>query len=126
MSTKRHISASEGLQLGVHYQTGTGGNNALISNLASAVTGSFALNVGEAAHTALTNSVPVQAATITKTSSVPKAYLFYILFNSSYVYQQFGYVQVSSAALAAHQQLYLDITIPTGGSSTPMWPMRAR
>jgi len=37
-------------------------------------------------------------------------------FNSSYVYQgQFGYVQVSSAALAAHQQLYLDITIPTGG-----------
>jgi len=59
--------------------------------------------------------VPVQAATITKASTVPKAYLFYILFNSSYAYQQFGFVQVSSAALAAHQQLYLDITIPTGG-----------
>jgi len=35
--------------------------------------------------------------------------------DSSYAYQQFGFVQVSSAALAAHQQLYLDITIPTGG-----------
>jgi len=36
-------------------------------------------------------------------------------FNSSYVYQQFGYASISSAALTAHQQLYLDITIPTGG-----------
>jgi len=35
--------------------------------------------------------------------------------DSSYAYQQFGFVQVSSAALAAHQQLYLDITIHTGG-----------
>jgi len=31
------------------------------------------------------------------------------------VYQQFGYAQISSAALTAHEQLYLDITIPTGG-----------
>jgi len=28
---------------------------------------------------------------------------------------KFDYIKVSSAALAAHQQLYLDITIPTGG-----------
>jgi len=111
------VSAGDRLQLEIfaRYQTGTGGNNALITNLASAVTGSFLLNAGEAAHTALTNSVPAQAATITQTSGVPKSYLFYILFNSSYVYQQFGYVLVNSTAQAGHQQLYLDVTIPTGG-----------
>jgi len=111
------VSAGDRVQLEVFamYATGTGSNTTLISNLASAVTGSFLLNAGEAAHTVLTNSVPTQAATIGQTSGVPKAYLFYILLNSSYVYQQFGYVQVSSAALVGNQQLYLDVTIPTGG-----------
>jgi len=111
------VSAGDRVQLEVfaRYQTGTGGNNALISNLASVVTGSFLLNAGEAAHTAITNSVPTQAATISQTSGVPKSYLFYILFNSSYVYQQFGYVLVNSTAQAGHQQMYLDITVPTGG-----------
>jgi len=101
------VSAGDRVQLEVfaRYQTGTGGNNALISNLASAVTGSFLLNAGEAAHTAITNSVPTQAATISQTSGVPKSYLFYILFNSSYVYQQFGYVLVNSTAQAGHQQM---------------------
>jgi len=45
----------------------------------------------------------------------PKRQIVNHEFGSSYAYQQFGFVQVSSAALAAHQQLYLDITIPTGG-----------
>ena len=45
----------------------------------------------------------------------PKRQIVNHEFDSSYAYQQFGFVQVSSAALAAHQQLYLDITIPTGG-----------
>jgi RHS repeat-associated protein len=31
------------------------------------------------------------------------------------VYQQFGYVLVNSTAQAGHQQMYLDITVPTGG-----------
>lgn len=111
------VSAGDRVQLEVYarYTTGTGSNNTLITNLASAVTTTFQVVSGEAAFTALTNNVPVQAATITKLSTVPKAYLFYILFNSSYVYQQFGFAQISSAASTAHQQLYLDITIPTGG-----------
>jgi len=111
------VNAGDRVQLEVfaRYQTGTGGNNALISNLASAVTGSFLLNAGEAAHTAITNNVPTQAATISQTSGVPKSYLFYILFNNSYAFQQFGYVLVNSTAQAGHQQMYLDITVPTGG-----------
>ncbi len=111
------VSAGDRVQMEVfaRYTASPGTNNTLITNLASAVTTTFQTVSGEAAFTALTNSVPVQAATITKTSSVPKAYLFYILFNSSYVYQQFGYVQISTAASTAHQQLYLDVTIPTGG-----------
>jgi len=111
------VSTGDRVQLEVfaRYSTGTGSNNALISNLASVVTGSFGLTSGEAAHTALTNNVPPQAATIGQTTGIPKAYLFYILFNSSYVYQQFGYVAVNSTALVGHQQMYLDITIPTGG-----------
>lgn len=111
------VSTGDGVQLEVfaRYSTGMGSNNALISNLASVVTGSFGLTSGEAAHTALTNNVPPQAATIGQTAGVPKAYLFYILFNSSYVYQQFGYVAVNNTALVGHQQMYLDITVPTGG-----------
>ena len=109
------VSAGDRVQLEVFARYSTGGNNSLISNLASLVTGSFGLTSGEAAHTALTNNVPPQAATIGQTTGIPKAYLFYILFNNSYAYQQFGYVAVNSTALVGHQQMYLDIIIPTGG-----------
>jgi RHS repeat-associated protein len=110
------VSPGDRVQLEVfaRYQTGTN-NGTLVSNLAGAVTATFQVVSGEAAYTALNNNVPVQAATITKLSGVPKAYLFYILFNSSYGYVQFGYVQVQSPAQAAHQQLYLDIAIPVNG-----------
>ena len=112
------VTAGDRVQLEVfaRYVNSIGTNTAVIANLASAVTGSFMLTAGEAAHTALTNNVPAQAATITRYSGVPKAYLFYILFNSSYVYQgQFGYVELKNTAQVSHQQMYLDITIPTGG-----------
>ncbi len=112
------VSAGDRVQLEVfaRYSTGNGSSTTVINNLASVVTGTFGLASGEAAHTALTNNVPPQAATIGQTTGVPKAYLFYILFNSSYVYSgQFGYTAINSTALVGHQQLYLDITVPTGG-----------
>ena len=112
------VSAGDRVQLEVfaQYSTGNGSSTTVINNLASVVTGSFGLASGEAAHTALTNNVPAQASTISQTTGVPKAYLFYILFNSSYVYSgQFGYAAINSTALVGHQQLYLDITVPTGG-----------
>lgn len=112
------VSAGDRVQLEVfaRYSSGNGSSTTVINNLASVVTGSFGLASGEAAHTALNNNVPPQAATISQTTGVPKAYLFYILFNSSYAYSgQFGYTAINSAALVGHQQLYLDITVPTGG-----------
>ena len=111
------VTSGDRVQLEVfgRYSTGTAGNNTLISTLAAAVTGAYGLSSGETPYTALTNNVPGQAATIPQTTNVPKAYLFYILFNSSYVYQQFGYQAISSAALAGHERLYLDFTIPTSG-----------
>ena len=59
--------------------------------------------------------MPGQAATISQTSGLPKAYLFYILFDNNYVYQQFGYQAITSAALIGHERLYLDFTIPSSG-----------
>jgi RHS repeat-associated protein len=111
------VSAGDRLQLEVfgRYSTGTGGNNALITTLASAVTAAYGLGVGEAPYNALANNVPGYAATIPQTSGTPKAYLFYILFNSNYGYTQFGYQAVSTAALAGHERLYLDVTMPSAG-----------
>ena len=91
-------------------------SNSMITNLASAVTTTFQVNPGEAAYIALTNNVPPAASGFARIATLPKAYLFYILFTSSYVYQgQFGYAQVTTDARAGHQKLSMDITIPTGG-----------
>ncbi|MCE7864875.1 MAG: hypothetical protein DYG99_15160, partial [Bacteroidetes bacterium CHB5] len=63
------VSAGDRVQLEVfaRYATGNGSSTTVINNLASVVTGSFGLTSGEAAHTALTNNVPPQAATIGQT-----------------------------------------------------------
>ncbi|MBL7864466.1 MAG: hypothetical protein JNK10_06300 [Cyclobacteriaceae bacterium] len=112
------VSANDRLQLEVYarYTTGIGGNTSLVSGLASAVTGVFGLTTGEAAHTALTNTVPIQAATVPAVSGVAKAYLCYILFDESYVFRQFGYQRITAAAAGAvHERLFLDATMPYSG-----------
>ena len=86
--------------------------------LASAVTGAYGLvNGGEtaSAYQALSNNLPAAAGAIGKNSGVAKAYLFYILFDNNYVYQQFGYQAITTAASVTHERLYLDIVMPNDG-----------
>jgi|GEM_PF-2925458 len=103
------------LEVFARYVTGTGPDNSLITTLASAVTTAFGLSSGEAAYSAIHNDLPGHAATIGKTTNVPKAYLCYILFNSSHAFQQFGYYQVHTDAEAGHERLYLDVVMPASG-----------
>lgn len=97
------------------YNTTVSGN-AVITNLVTAVTGAFEVyNAGEtqAAYQALNTNLPIYQAV--RGTDAPKAYLYYILFDNNYVYKQFGYSEVKSTALVAHQKLFLDIPIPSDG-----------
>jgi RHS repeat-associated protein len=100
------------------YTTSTAGNNTIINNLVAAVTGAFGIvNAGETqtAYQALNNNLPGTSALIPTTTNVPKAYLYYIIFNSSYVYQQFGYFSVPLEAALGHVPLKLEVNVPVNG-----------
>lgn len=106
------------LEVLARYTTSTAGNNAIINNLVTAVTGAFGIvNAGETqtAYQALNNNLPGTSALIPTTTNVPKAYLYYIIFNSSYVYQQFGYFSVPLEAALGHVPLKLEVNVPVNG-----------
>lgn len=114
------VAAGDKVKMEVYarYTTSTAGSTAVINNLVAAVTSSFGIvNGGETqtAFQALNNSLPGTSALISGTANVPKAYLYYIIFNSNYVYQQFGYFSVPQQALLGHVPLNLEVTIPTNG-----------
>jgi RHS repeat-associated protein len=106
------------LEVFARYTTSTAGNNTIINNLVTAVTGVFGIvNAGETqtAYQALNNNLPGTSALIPTTTNVPKAYLYYIIFNSSYVYQQFGYFSVPLEAALGHVPLKLEVNVPVNG-----------
>lgn len=116
------IQVTEGdkvkMEVFARYTTSTAGSTTIINNLVAAVTGAFGIvNGGETqtAFQALSNSLPGTSALIPGTANVPKAYLYYIIFNSSYQYQQFGYFSVPQEALLGHTKLNLEVTVPTDG-----------
>lgn len=106
------------LEVFARYTTSTAGNNTIINNLVTAVTGAFGIvNAGETqtAYQALNNNLPGTSALIPTTTNVPKAYLYYIIFNNSYAYQQFGYFSVSLEAALGHVPLKLEVNVPVNG-----------
>jgi RHS repeat-associated protein len=106
------------LEVFARYTTSTAGNNTIINNLVAAVTGAFGVvNAGEtqAAYQALNSNLPGTSALIPTTTNVPKAYLYYIIFNNSYVYQQFGYFSVPLEAALGHVPLKLEVNVPVNG-----------
>lgn len=106
------------LEVFARYTTSTAGNNTIINNLVTAVTGAFGIvNAGETqtAYQALNNNLPGTSALIPTTTNVPKAYLYYIIFNNSYVYQQFGYFSVPLEAALGHVPLKLEVNVPVNG-----------
>ncbi|MFN3840771.1 MAG: DUF6443 domain-containing protein [Cyclobacteriaceae bacterium] len=114
------VSAGDKITLEVfaRYTTSTSGNNTVINNLVAAVTGAYGIvNAGETqtAYQALNNNLPGTSALIPTATNVPKAYLYYIIFNSSYVYQQFGYFSVPFEAALGHVPLKLEVNVPVNG-----------
>lgn len=98
----------------------TTGSNTLIANVANAVLNAYGLtNVGEmaTAFNALNSAVPTYSATVNNSStSIPKSYLAYVLFNSSYTASQFGFQQISNAANGAWETLSINLaSIPNDG-----------
>ena len=96
------------------YTTGTGGVTTVINNLVAMVAGAFGIGSGETAYTALNNNLPGIAAGLNANTNVPKAYLFYILYNSTYTTNQFGFQMVSNVAQNAFEKLTVNVVIPAG------------
>ena len=99
--------------------SGTAGNNAIIAGIAGIVANSFGVvNGGEtqAAYTGFQNFLPGYSAGIVSGSSVPKAYICYILFNSTYTTAQFGFQAIDNNAFNQWQKLAVNITVPYDGN----------
>ncbi|NOS54689.1 MAG: hypothetical protein HOP37_00360 [Cyclobacteriaceae bacterium] len=101
------------------------GRNAdvIVGSLVGIVTAGFGITPGEAAYTGFNNNLDGLAGTITTYNSTsPKAYLNYILFNSSYTgLPQFGYVPVPENTTTSFQKLEMDIPIPAGYANGYMY-----
>ena len=102
------------LEVYSRYLTGTGGSTAVVAGLASAVSAALGLQPGDAAISALNTNIPGLSGLITPAGGVPKAYLFYILYNSTFTNYQFGYQLVSVASLTAFEKLSLAVTVGAG------------
>lgn len=87
----------------------------VIPTLATALTGAFGLGAGTEGYTALSNRAPVTAGLINRISGLPKAYLCYILFNSSYGFVQQGFYTVGIASQVNFEKLAMDIPVPVDG-----------
>jgi RHS repeat-associated protein len=107
-----HMGDTLNISAYAKYTTGTGGINTVIDNLVSIVTGAFNIPPGEAAFTAFNADLPGIANGLTRNANVPKAYLFYIIYNSTYTDYQFGYDMVSSDAIPAFEKLTLNVVVP--------------
>jgi RHS repeat-associated protein len=98
--------------------TSTVSSSTVVTNLVSAVTGAYGIvNGGETqqAYQALNNNLPLYSGQVVRGTNAPKAYLFYILFDNTYTYKQFGYAAVDNTALIKHQLLSLSATMPNDG-----------
>jgi RHS repeat-associated protein len=90
-------------------------SNAVVTTLASAITGAFGLTGSETQAIALNNATPGLASATGRLQDAPKAYLCYILFNSNYQSPQFGFARVDNTAMVTDQLLSIDLTVPADG-----------
>jgi RHS repeat-associated protein len=95
--------------------SGIGGNPTVIAGMAGIVANSFGIvNGGEtqSIYQAFQNLLPVVAIS---SATVPKAYIAYILFNSTHTAAQFGLSSLTNAGFNQWQKLAVNITVPFDG-----------
>jgi RHS repeat-associated protein len=102
--------------------TPSGANaDVIIGSLVGIVTAGFGITPGEAAYAGFSNNLDGAVATITASSGSPKAYLNYMLFNSTYTSTQFGYEPVTSKAAIGFENVEMEITVPAGYANGDMY-----
>jgi len=91
------------------------GADVIAGSLLGLATTALGISTTEPAFSGFSNFYPGSVAGVTTTDgSTPKAYLNYILFNSSFTASQFGFVPVTSTASSGFEKLVMDITVPGG------------
>ncbi|HEV8515833.1 MAG TPA: RHS repeat-associated core domain-containing protein, partial [Cyclobacteriaceae bacterium] len=114
VSTGDHINMS----VYAKFITPTSGANTdvLVGSLVGLATTTFGISSGETAYSGFSNYYDGGVGTVVANSGAPKAYLNYILFNSTYTSYQFGFKPVPSSTF---EKLELDLVVPgafDGGS----------
>jgi RHS repeat-associated protein len=121
------VNSGDRIKIAIQARTITpsSGANAdvLAGSLVSLVTAGFGIGAGEAAYAGFNNNLDGAAGAITTAGSTsPKAYLNYILFNSSHTGSpQFGFVPVPASAALRFEKLEMDIPIPAGYANGIMY-----
>lgn len=114
------VSAGDQISMTAYaaYIQSTGGNNAVISDLASALNSALNLSANvelAGAVAALNTHLPVFSGSVDTHSNVPKAYLNYVYLDQNFANPQFGFEEVTSTANGQLQKLNLEVTSPGSG-----------
>jgi RHS repeat-associated protein len=101
----------------LRYNAGSGNASDVVGSLVSIVTTAFNVTAGEnpAAYTAFNNYLPGLVDGMSYNTSLPKAYINYILLDANYANPQFGFMQLSNNAAAGWEKLSLTVTAPYNG-----------
>ncbi len=96
--------------------SGIGGNPTVIAGMAGIVANSFGIVSGGETQTIYQAFQSLLPAVAFSSATVPKAYIAYILFNSTYTNAQFGYSALDGTGFNQWQKLAVSITVPYDGS----------
>jgi RHS repeat-associated protein len=102
----------------------SGGNfDVIAGSLVSIVTTGYNLTPGEAAYNGFNNKLDGELATLSTNSGSPRAYFNYILFNSTYDADQFGYKSIGGGVSAGNgfEKLELEMVVPAGYTNGDMF-----
>lgn len=116
------VSEGDKLELSVFagYPNGTGGDASPIVNMAAAVATSFGIsNVGETQniYQAFQNLLPTAAGMDFGDNSIPRAYMTYVIFNSDYTDNQYGFIEMPASAYQTMELLQNEVVIPYNGTA---------
>jgi RHS repeat-associated protein len=121
------VNSGDHINMRIYARYTTPSSNAtqdyITGSLLTMATTALGVSSGESAYTGFSNYYGGDASSVTANGTAPKAYLNYIVFNSTFTAQKFNFFSVSQAAASGFEKLELDFVIPAGfdGGSMYIW-----
>lgn len=121
------VNSGDHINMRIYARYTTPSSNAtqdyITGSLLTMATTALGVSTGESAYTGFSNYYGGDVSSVTANGTAPKAYLNYIVFNSTFTDQKFNFQAVSTAAASSFEKLELDFVIPAGfdGGTMYIW-----